>query len=83
MATRARAKEGTRAIWELGQVQIYDGGSDGDADTAAGNTLFAVPGLSCPRRLRLLELGSQYESGSGGVGSPRGVRQAPSSEEAS
>ena len=42
------AKEGTRAIWELGQVQIYDGGADGDVDTATGNTLFAVQGLFVP-----------------------------------
>ena len=29
-----------RAVWELGQVQVYDGGADGDADTAGDNTLF-------------------------------------------
>jgi hypothetical protein len=36
-----------RAVWELGQVRVYDGGADGDADTA-GNTLFAVQGLYAP-----------------------------------
>jgi Tol biopolymer transport system component len=37
-----------RAVWELGQVKVYDGGSDGDADTTADNTLFAVQGLFAP-----------------------------------
>ncbi len=40
--------EGKRAIWQLGSVQIFDGGPDGDADTPAGNTLFAVPGVFVP-----------------------------------
>ena len=39
--------EGKRAIWELGRVQVYDGGADGIADTA-GNTLFATQGLFVP-----------------------------------
>jgi hypothetical protein len=42
------AREGKRAIWELGQVQVFDGGDDGDADTAGDNTLFAVQGLFTP-----------------------------------
>jgi ectonucleotide pyrophosphatase/phosphodiesterase family member 5 len=42
------AGEGKRAIWELGQLQIYDGGADGDADTPGDNTLFAVQGLFAP-----------------------------------
>jgi hypothetical protein len=42
------AKEGQRAVWELGQVSVYDGGADGDADTAGDNTLFAVQGLFAP-----------------------------------
>jgi uncharacterized tannase-like protein DUF6351 len=42
------AREGQRAIWELGQVQVYDGGADGDADTPADNTLFAVQGAFAP-----------------------------------
>jgi WD40 repeat protein len=36
-----------RAIWQLGQVQVYDGGPDGRAATA-DNTLFAVQGLFAP-----------------------------------
>jgi hypothetical protein len=40
--------EGKRALWELGQVRVDDGGTDGDADTAGDNSLFAVPGLFVP-----------------------------------
>jgi WD40 repeat protein len=39
--------EGARTIWELGQVQVYDGGPDGDADTQP-NSLFEVQGLFVP-----------------------------------
>ena len=42
------AREGQRAVWELGQVQVYDGGADGDADSTADNTLFAVQGTFAP-----------------------------------
>jgi hypothetical protein len=42
------AKENERSVWELGQLQVFDGGSDGDADTTGDNTLFAVPGLFAP-----------------------------------
>jgi Tol biopolymer transport system component len=38
-------KEGVRAIWELGQVQVWDGGADGDVDTAADNSLFLTQGV--------------------------------------
>jgi hypothetical protein len=41
------AAEGKRAVWELGQVKVYDGGPDGDADTP-DNTLFAVQGAYAP-----------------------------------
>jgi Tol biopolymer transport system component len=41
-------KEGKRAIWELGQLQVFDGGSDGLASTSAGNTLFEVQGIFVP-----------------------------------
>jgi hypothetical protein len=41
-------REGKRAVWELGQVQVYDGGADGDADTTGDNTLFATQGLFVP-----------------------------------
>jgi hypothetical protein len=40
--------EDQRAIWGLGQVQVFDGGSDGDADTTGDNTLFATQGLFAP-----------------------------------
>ena len=40
--------EGKRAVWELGQVQVDDGGADGDADTAGDNTLFMVQGVFVP-----------------------------------
>jgi Tol biopolymer transport system component len=40
--------EGKRAIWQLGQVQVTDGGEDGIAATAADNTLFAKQGLFVP-----------------------------------
>jgi hypothetical protein len=42
------ATEGKRAVWELGQVKVYDGGTDGDAETTGDNTLFAVQGLFAP-----------------------------------
>jgi predicted acyl esterase len=39
--------ESKRSIWEFGQVQVFDGGDDGDVSTAP-NTLFAVQGLFYP-----------------------------------
>jgi hypothetical protein len=42
------AKEGDRSIWELGKLEVFDGGSDGDGDTTGDNTLFAEPGLFVP-----------------------------------
>jgi hypothetical protein len=42
------AKEGRRAIWQLGRAEVYDGGADGDAQTPAGDTLFATQGLFVP-----------------------------------
>jgi hypothetical protein len=41
-------KEGRRAVWGLGQVKVYDGGADGDADTAADNSLFMTQGVFVP-----------------------------------
>jgi hypothetical protein len=41
-------REGKRAVWGLGQVQVFDGGADGDADTTGDNTLFEVQGLFAP-----------------------------------
>jgi WD40-like Beta Propeller Repeat len=40
--------EGKRAIWGIEEVRFYDGGSDGDADTAGDNSLFATQGLFVP-----------------------------------
>jgi hypothetical protein len=42
------AREDKRAIWELGRVEVFDGGADGVASTTADNTLFAVQGLFAP-----------------------------------
>jgi len=39
---------GERAFWELGQVSVYGGGADGDADTAGDNTLFMTQGIMVP-----------------------------------
>jgi glucose/arabinose dehydrogenase len=41
-------REGRRSIWELGQVQVFDGGADGMAATTGDNTLFAVQGAFLP-----------------------------------
>jgi hypothetical protein len=40
--------EGKRSVFEIGQVKVFDGGADGDADTAGDNTLFAVQGAFAP-----------------------------------
>ena len=40
-------KEGRRSIWQIGALEVFDGGADGDADTE-GNTLFARPGVFIP-----------------------------------
>ena len=37
-----------RTLWEVGQVQIWDGGADADASTAGDNTLFGVQGIFIP-----------------------------------
>ena len=42
-----QVKEEKRSNWQLGQVQVFDGGADGDADTTP-NTLFAVQGIFVP-----------------------------------
>ena len=46
--TANSVREGNRTIWGLGRVQVFDGGADGDGDTAGDNTLFAVQGLYAP-----------------------------------
>jgi hypothetical protein len=40
-------KEGRRAVWELGSITVFDGGSDGVASTSP-NTEFAVQGIFIP-----------------------------------
>jgi hypothetical protein len=39
--------EGRRAIWQLGDIRLFDGGADGDAATAP-NALFARQGIFVP-----------------------------------
>jgi hypothetical protein len=41
------AVENRRAVWELGRIEVYDGGADGVVSTA-GNTLFATQGVFVP-----------------------------------
>jgi Tol biopolymer transport system component len=45
--TPGAVPEGKRSIWQLGQVQVNDGGPDGLASTTP-NTLFAVQGVFVP-----------------------------------
>jgi hypothetical protein len=40
--------DGNRAIWQLGQLRVDDGGPDGDADTTGDNSPFAKQGLFVP-----------------------------------
>jgi hypothetical protein len=39
--------DGARGVYGMDQVQVFDGGPDGDVDTS-GNTLFAVQGIFVP-----------------------------------
>jgi Tol biopolymer transport system component len=41
-------REGKRSVWGLDQVQVFDGGFDGDADTLSDNNLFEVQGIFVP-----------------------------------
>jgi hypothetical protein len=41
-------KDARRAIWELGQIQVIDGGPDGVTAGPEPNTLFAVEGVFVP-----------------------------------
>ena len=43
--------DGRRAMFETGQVEVYDGGPDSDADTQAGNTVFMRQGVFVPSDL--------------------------------
>ena len=45
--TPGSVPEGLRSNWQLGQVQVLDGGADDDADTP-DNSLFAVQGVFAP-----------------------------------
>jgi hypothetical protein len=40
--------EGKRSVWELGSIEVYDGGADDLAATPSGNTLFARQGVYVP-----------------------------------
>jgi TolB protein len=40
--------QGRRTIWQVGQVDVYDGGADGIASTTGDNTLFMVEGVFIP-----------------------------------
>jgi TolB protein len=41
-------KEGKRTIWQLGQVTVYDGGPDGDAETPTEDAVFLRQGIFVP-----------------------------------
>lgn len=41
-------REGTGSNWQLGAIQVFDGGTDGLASTTADNTLFADQGIFLP-----------------------------------
>ncbi len=40
--------ERQRAIWQLGTVEVDDGGTDGNPSTTGDNTLFATQGVFIP-----------------------------------
>jgi hypothetical protein len=40
--------EGNRSVWELGQVQVYDGGPDRVVSSTDNNTLFMRQGILIP-----------------------------------
>jgi hypothetical protein len=41
-------EEGNRSIWEIGQVEVFDGGADGLVSTSGGNTPFVRQGVFVP-----------------------------------
>ena len=45
--TPGTVTEDKRAIWEMKEVTVLDGGADGDAETA-GNTTFLQQGIFVP-----------------------------------
>ena len=40
--------EGVRAIWQLGQISVWDGGEDGFVESRDDNTVLAVQGVFVP-----------------------------------
>jgi hypothetical protein len=40
--------EGQRSVWELGKVEVLDGGFDGKTETPAGNSPFVTQGVFIP-----------------------------------
>jgi len=40
--------EGNRAVWEISQLEVYDGGSDGLGVSDDDNTLFLTQGVFVP-----------------------------------
>jgi predicted acyl esterase len=42
------AQAGRRAVWELGTIEVYDGGPDGLASTTSDNALFMRQGVFVP-----------------------------------
>ena len=48
LSDRKASAEGKRALWQLGAIEVLDGGSDGDADTPGGNTVFLRQGFFVP-----------------------------------
>jgi Tol biopolymer transport system component len=41
-------KESLRTVWQIGRVRVDDAGPDGNPDTTADNTVFAVQGVFVP-----------------------------------
>jgi hypothetical protein len=41
-------KDVKRSNWEIDDVRVYDGGTDGEGDTTADNTVFLRPGIFIP-----------------------------------
>ena len=41
-------KDGKRLVEEIGDLHVYDGGPDGDANTTADNTVFLGAGVFIP-----------------------------------
>jgi Tol biopolymer transport system component len=46
--TPGAAPEGKRSVWQLGPLEVDDGGADGDADTLGDNTRFMTQGVFVP-----------------------------------